>query len=356
MRVRVFLLLILGPTAVCRAHEVDSYTLPLDRKLIDLGDFWNQMLCEAVHRGARSLNREIDQLQKAAGPLLDSELRQLRSPPAIAGAVQRELPNGWRMIEGLELQLRLQNRRYRGSGWHLHHKAWFWESAYRGVPAPDPQLANRLFLMRSSLVRVHGQLLGTDKLGHFVGLGSIYYHNYWKQRSFGVPRAQARRTAIECGAKGLLSEMGMFGKVTTGIYSNADMAANYSGFKFFCNLTEPVTLQGVVRRPMLELQNGRWVVRPEVRPDTPYFAVYISAHWDEVLNPSHYAWQIRLFLRPEVKAQRQQLLTRYANSPEKRNPEYFAYVLRQLSTYYGEDYGHSGDFKTLMTLGDLCFE
>jgi hypothetical protein len=36
------------------------------------------------------------------------------------------------------------------------------------------------------------------------------------------------------------------------------------------------------------------------------------------------------------------------------DPEYFNNLARELSTYYGEFYGHAGDLESLMTIGNTC--
>ena len=75
------------------------------------------------------------------------------------------------------------------------------------------------------------------------------------------------------------------GEIPTGDYSNADMAANYIGMKFYINVTEPVMLRGRRMAPMVVRDGDFFRLRPEVPPETGYFAQIVSDQHDEVLEP-----------------------------------------------------------------------
>jgi hypothetical protein len=47
-----------------------------------------------------------------------------------------------------------------------------------------------------------------------------------------------------------------------------------------------------------------------------------------------------------------QFYTRKDGRPN--DPAYFDQLAHELSTYYGEPYGHSGQFEKLMTIGNTC--
>ena len=58
-----------------------------------------------------------------------------------------------------------------------------------------------------------------------------------------------------------------------------------------------------------------------------------------------------------MRSRSQRILDWYAgNDPAKRSPQYFDRVLEDCLTYYGEDYGHSGQLEKLITVGKTCFD
>ena len=50
------------------------------------------------------------------------------------------------------------------------------------------------------------------------------------------------------------------GEATVGIYSNADLAANYAGLKFYLNLTRAVDVGGASLPPVLVRADGKWLL------------------------------------------------------------------------------------------------
>jgi hypothetical protein len=198
--------------------------------------------------------------------------------------------------------------------------------------------------------------MGTDKLGHFIGVGYLYYQAYKVSCAAGRPHEQALRDALQFGTWGPLGERSVLGILPTGVCSNADMVANYTGMKFFINLTEPVHLKGVVCPPMLKRDGDFWKLAEHVRPDGPYFSLYVSDHLDEALNPSMFDPTIRTLFHRRAKQHAANLLDWYAgDDPSKRCREYFDGVTESLRTYYGEEYGRAGDDDDTLTLGQICF-
>jgi hypothetical protein len=209
--------------------------------------------------------------------------------------------------------------------------------------------------MRSSTVKVHGHYVGTDKLGHFVGMGFHYYRAYRAARLIGQSHESSMKSA--CSICGSVTENGLLGCCVTGIYSNADMAANYAGLKFYLNVTRPVQLTGQQVAPMAVRDGEFWKLSPHVAPNCPLLAMFVSVHWDEVLNPSYLDFTVREQARRSIQSRSRQLLDWYAGQdPQRRNPEYFENLLEHCKHYYGEDYGHAGKDGQLLCLGTLCFD
>ena len=350
-------LLVLGSIHLCSAHEVDQYRLP-DEKLQDLGNYWNTMLFEAVRDGAESLNRDIRIANKLPIPeARRAALAHLHAPGTVARRVRMQIPSALVIIEGLEWKFRLgliqanQNQTLPG------YRSPFILSSFSHVPRlPDPRQINRMLFLRCSLVKVHDVYMGTDKIGHFFGMGYIYYTTYSTLRHLGNSHDDAVRRTVQIHKYGPISENALIGMIPTGVYSNGDMAANYVGMKFFTNLTRPIQLNGCEHPSMLVRDGDLWKLRPHVTADGPVFASFVSEHFDEVLNPCVFEPTMRGPHKATAAREAKKLLDWYANhDPAKRTPEYFRRIQKRCETYFGEDYGHAGEGDELVTLADICF-
>jgi len=102
--------------------------------------------------------------------------------------------------------------------------------------------------------KIHGICVGADKLGHFFDQGFDFLQEASK------PGA----TPADVENLGRVMEMGTFGLATTGVFSNADIAANRAGMQFYKDLQK--------------------------NPDKFTFHIrnYISRRWNEQANPSFY--------------------------------------------------------------------
>ena len=97
-------------------------------------------------------------------------------------------------------------------------------------------------------IKVNDTLIGSDKLGHFLSQGRKYYRRYLK--SFDEAEA-AEHSAY--------TERALFGQMTTGSYSNADLVANYEGYRFYRSLFEDDIIPG--KPAILAWKNGRQSLR-----------------------------------------------------------------------------------------------
>ena len=140
------------------------------------------------------------------------------------------------------------------------------------------------FLFDSPTVNVHGMYLGTDKIDHFFQQG----HEYYDQITHAQPDGAVTTAAIaKVVARGVKEEHTYYGTLVSGIYSNADLAANYAGMKFYLNLRHPVEIGGRVRPPLLERSREGWSFRARSRSGYVLQA-FVSDHLDESMNPSRY--------------------------------------------------------------------
>lgn len=144
----------------------------------------------------------------------------------------------------------------------------FDRGVYAGVPTfrerrSSPTFAD-LFVITgwlSPTIRLNGQIIGTDKLGHFFGQG-------WEYFLLGN-----LQTALDFGHQ---DEAGMNGYIGSGVYSYADLSVNLKGLSFWLGL-----LSG--QAPYVRCEQGGFV-----RGRTFSWAEYVSPAWDEALNCSKY--------------------------------------------------------------------
>jgi hypothetical protein len=200
-------------------------------------------------------------------------------------------------------------------------------SVYAGVFSPFP-LA--FVVWTSPTIRLYGVDVGTDKVGHFFQQGAGYFDRYSEARASGKDEPAAVKAVVEYG---VLSEATIFGSGLTGVYSNADLAADYAGFKFYRNLFRPVALASRVLPPMVVRDGRGWKVNP-ARADADLLRPYVSLHWNEAYNPSRYVYGIDT-LRRHV---RERCAVWAARIPDFDERSYRA-RLEQAKTWFGEPYG-----------------
>ncbi len=134
-------------------------------------------------------------------------------------------------------------------------------SVYEGA-LENGWIFNRLSL--ASTVKVNGELIGTDKLGHFIDQGFEFYTPY---RRSGYDMYPALHSSLG-------SEKSHSGKKSTGVISYADSMANYHGILFYHSLGEG-------SQSYFRCSDGRWT---QIRKFT--WADYVDAGWDEGINCS----------------------------------------------------------------------
>ena len=117
----------------------------------------------------------------------------------------------------------------------------------------------------SSTVSLGPWLVGTDKIDHFW----IQGYDYFRRSRQG----QQPTRAVDWGTR---TERGMWGLRTTGVFSYADLAANYDGMRFYTGLLGPGSVLKRDRQGCVVLDRAfDW-------------ADWVDWRYDEVLNPSVY--------------------------------------------------------------------
>ena len=141
-------------------------------------------------------------------------------------------------------------------------------SVYKGVPLYAIRVAGIFGF--GPTVKVAGVYVGTDKFGHFFSQGRKFYERYVRMGDEGKAAARSAYT-----------EAAIFGQLTTGIYSNADVVANFEGYRFYRSLFN--TNPDLDKAPIFEWRDGR-----PLRQRTFTWSDHVNDFWDEAINANYY--------------------------------------------------------------------
>jgi len=124
------------------------------------------------------------------------------------------------------------------------------------------------------LISVNGHFISGDKFSHFLNVGWSYYRRVYRS-------GQSVEEALRWGQE---TERGIWGLAVTGVYSNADLVANFDGMRFWTTILggeDP--LEGTLE-PLIECVDGHWAM---TRPFS--WSNWVNAGWDEAMNCNEYA-------------------------------------------------------------------
>ncbi len=135
----------------------------------------------------------------------------------------------------------------------------------------------------SAVIRLDDHLVGVDKFGHFLVQG-------WKYFEVAYLEGHGIEAALKWGER---SERTYFGLYTTGIYSYADLAANFDGMRFWLRLlaqdTDPLETGTFFNRPIVTCGKRFWTRAPYWRVNRKVrVSRYVNGAWDEGSNCSRY--------------------------------------------------------------------
>lgn len=122
-------------------------------------------------------------------------------------------------------------------------------------------------------VRIGDVYLGVDKIGHFFGFGRRYFQRYLRHRAEGMDDEAAMREVVRWGAA---IESSFVGGLVDGIFSHADLEANFQGM-----LMAKDCCMGA--QPYFAKENGKWILAHEMD-----MRKYVTPDFDESYNNSHY--------------------------------------------------------------------
>jgi hypothetical protein len=200
-------------------------------------------------------------------------------------------------------------------------------------------------------VNLYGSEFGTDKIAHIFQQGYTYYKTYRNALKKGATTAEARLRAVSWGRK---SERTFYGSLMAGVYSNADLSANYAGLKFYEGLTHPVRIGNATQPPILELQDGFWRLSDNLNIRELILKPFVSDHLNEALNPSIFTRNLgwHAYIRWSVRKRScEQWISRYPGLSREGLEE----RSRALRLWYGDDYGFT-DSDHFITIANTCLE
>ena len=213
------------------AAEIDSVTprkIKLDNSLDIINSIFNQRIQEGIKKAnAQQENivdfgymNDIEEYTACDEEVLYTELRK---------AIFQSLTASWG-LKGYDLDKQLRSLLARQS-----YSLSLNDSIYRDIDYIEGFSLNLKEL--SDVVNINGHLIGIDKLGHFFAEG-------WQYFELTQYEDQSIEQALEWGRQ---QEAGKFGYSTTGIFSFADLVANFNGWRFWNKvlLKEDDPLKGV---------------------------------------------------------------------------------------------------------------
>jgi hypothetical protein len=274
---------------VCQAAaaaEIDSVTprnIQLENSIAAINEIFNQRIEQGIEK-ANPITEydpddaffdDVDEEEYCDEDALYTELRK---------AIYQSLTASWG-LKGYDLDRQLRRLLARQS-----YSLLLNDSIYRDIDYIEGFSLNLKDL--SDVVNIEGHLVGLDKLGHFFAEGWRYFElTHFDEETF--------EQALAWGKK---QEVGKFGYSTTGIFSHADLAANFNGWRFWNRvlLKQDDPLKGTIAnfftRPyaackiqIIDSIRSRKIIRAWEQNAKFDLADYIDGAWDEGNNCNSYA-------------------------------------------------------------------
>lgn len=331
------------------AFETDQYNLPTE-PLADIGDEVTDYVEENIIKAINKINAQITEHQRCleritAQKNCDSpekeraKLENLRSEETLVREIFKPLGGGIPPFTNSGTWM--ESHRFKARP--ARFKTSFGKSIFHTAPVN--------YLTISETVRLYGIEFGTDKIAHIFQQGYTYYRTVERAKAKNLPAAEGVLKAVSWGR---MTEKTYYGFWVSGVYSNADLAANFIGMRFYEGLTREIKIGNSVRPPLLILKNGFWKFNENINLHESLLKPFISNHLNEALNPSIYMdiFGFRSVVRRTVKKQAcSEWHKLYPNFTQAN----FAELTADLKLWYGEDYGFK-ESANFVTIANTCFE
>jgi len=331
------------------AFETDQYNLP-PQPLADIGDEVSEYTEGNLRKAVEKINAEIlvrqscleNKSVRTGKVKCDSAERErarleyLRSENAIARAVYNQLGAG--IIPFTKSGSWMESHEFTAQP--ARYKTGYRKSIFLVFP-PD-------YLTISSTVNLYGTQFGTDKIAHFFQQGYAYYKIHNRASAKGFTAEKAAEKAVRWGRR---TERTFYGTLVSGVFSNADLFANYVGMKFYQNLTRPVKIGDNIKPAVLLVKNGTWKLGENADLRASLIKPFISNHFNEALNPSIFIKGLRSSVRRSV---RKQSCPRWFEQYPNLSQADMNKTLEASKLWYGEDYGFTAS-ENFITISNTCF-
>lgn len=365
------------------AYETDQFTVS-KKPLKDLGPQLSLFVFQNLHQGIAEVNQLLKELP---GNIAQVEKELTACPqdidsiiwvdhPARAGCL--ELKNKIEKLKSLQVQLStdfgvvtfLHQKYTLTITWNEQRDGVFglplsyanvdknekYEDLYFNQDKLDTiysfagfhRIISPSYFVFASTINAYGTYMGVDKFGHFINQGYEYFQLYNQYLAQGFDSEQSITKTVQWGVD---TEDGLFGSIVDGVYSNADLAANFSGFIFYQNFLRSFSINNKIFPQIITKKaDGLWSYN-EVTENSKELLLkrFISDHFDESLNSSVYERPQRYFVSKAIEKRCQ-------------NWKKF-YQLTELSNYYQRteklkkwnafDYGQKSEGQ--INIPSLCY-
>lgn len=318
----VFFTLLIGITGAQEvlAEETDQFTLP-PFELQDIGPAASRSVYEVLEQLVAQTNSEIQRLIPRAkhSRLMARKLAQRRNDAYLADLFYKKtgpgFPRWMRWMRASKGENPIQYKEKRP-----------WKTVYWLVFSQSPLSLIGL----APTVNMFNYYFGTDKLGHFFMQGHTYYSIYRFYLNHGKSEKQAHEAIVTYGQ---LLEHSYLGTMVNGVYSNGDLAANYSGWKFYMNIAHSIQIGTTILPPILVLNGDHWQFSNHVNKET-LLKPYLSDNLNEAFNPCRYS-----FTRSQIRRQIKKRCEDWSKR-EGITPQLITAKLEETKLWHGENYGH----------------
>ncbi len=332
------------------AFETDQFNLP-PQPLADIGDEVSEYVELNLKKAVEKVNNEIiagenclrekpekPEKSKCESPeKTRTKLEILRSEETVARELYNLLGTGIPPFTASGSWM----ESHKFTGQPARYKTSFRKSIFFVFPSD--------YVGISSTVNLYGAQFGTDKIAHIFQQGYTYYKIYNRAAADGLMPAEAEKKVIKWGQS---TERTIYGTLISGVYSNADLSANYAGMKFYQGLTREIKIGERIKPAALILQNGVWKINEYNDLRQLLIKPLISEHFNEALNPSIYVKGLRSFVRRTV---RKQSCRQWRNQYPDLSQTDLNKTTERLKLWFGEDYGFT-DSKYFVTIANTCFD
>jgi len=365
------------------AYETDQYSVP-PGPLADIGEDLSKFVYDRLQQGVQEINRDLEQLPNQILKL-ETEIAKYPEMPAYdpdpQNSIKQRYQKDLRELEDLKNKLSFLKTE-RGLVTYLHSKysatiTWNEQRdgvfgvglAYMQYPenkknsqpvlysqnqfktiyslAGFHRLISPSYFVFASTMKAYGIQMGVDKFGHFLNQGYEYYEKYQSDLLTQSSPLMALKTVVEWGVS---TEDGLFGMIVDGVYSNADLAANFAGFIFYSNFFSDLEIEGKKYPRIFERdKNGfiSWRMASENSKES-LLRRFISPHFDESLNPSVLESPQRSIVRNAIRSR----CHSWIQYNQMRSATQVKSLTDSLILWNGYDYGHRAE--NTLRIDEIC--